>query len=562
MTILFNGNEFKYEMENVARLFHPLRHFQFAYEQAEVPEGDYLIFTRTLADDHADLRVDFREGDTCDTESSQVPQSRRFENDCEEEFARMLYRLLERQTGVHPRWGILTGIRPVHRMQYAMEQGKTEAEIRKLLQEAGKIALDGDDAVYAAAGYKPGPLNDSAALLNLLNAGYAQTLGTWDNLTATTANTVTREFERALDRAWLQVSSGAFDYKTAIKRAVDGLAQYMPGVTYPSGHHDTLEVAVRRAVLTGVNQTASRLQLARMAEFDWQWVEVSAHSGARPEHAAWQGKLYHRGGAVVYQGTRYEDFEAATGYGTGEGLCGWNCRHTFFASSPDNPPAWSPEELAALSEKVVPYGSKLYTWYEISQMQRNLERKVRAAKRKYMAETEAGVDATRAAVELKTRREDLKNFIIETHRRMDSSRTSVSGFGHSAAAKATAAHKRFEKSQNDAIIIEKIRAAGNLPKTAKIHLTPTPIDADSLGFDDKHINGESHHNVTKEEALQWVKNAKISATVWGGQYERYYSLEGASYVNIERHYIRTAYKKKQFDDNMQAIMEVIKEYEL
>ena len=329
----------------------------------------------------------------------------------------------------------------------AKYSGKTEQEIRELLQAAGKIALDGDDAVYAAAGYTPGPLNDSVALLNLLNAGYAQTMGTWDNLTATTADTVTREFEHALDRAWLQVSSGAFDYKTAIKRAVDGLAQHMPGVTYPSGHHDTLEVAVRRAVLTGVNQTASKLQLARMDEFAWDWVEVSAHSGARPEHAAWQGKLYHRGGAAVYQGKRYEDFETATGYGTGAGLCGWNCRHTFFASSPDNPPAWSMEELAALSEKTINYNGKQYTKYEISQMQRDLERKVRSAKRKYMAEAEAGVDATRAAVELKTRREDLKHFIAETHRRMDSSRTSVSGFGHSAAAKATATHKRFENKQ-------------------------------------------------------------------------------------------------------------------
>ena len=81
-----------------------------------------------------------------------------------------------------------------------------------------------------------------------------------------------------------------------------------------------------------------------------------------------------------------------------EGLCGW---HTFFASSPDNPPVWSPEELAALSEKTVNYNGEKYTKYEISQMQRSLERKVRSATRKNMAEPEAGVDAARAAVEQK-----------------------------------------------------------------------------------------------------------------------------------------------------------------
>lgn len=77
------------------------------------------------------------------------------------------------------------------------------------------------------------------------------------------------------------------------------------------------------------------------------------------------------------------------------------------------------------------------------------------AKRKYMAESEAGVDATRAAVELKSRREELKNFIAETHRRMDSSRTSVSGFGHSAAAKTNWMYKnRTLTNANGQLIIK------------------------------------------------------------------------------------------------------------
>ena len=76
------------------------------------------------------------------------------------------------------------------------------------------------------------------------------------------------------------------------------------------------------------------LQLARMEEMDCEFVEVTAHEGARPTHAVWQGRVYHRGGAVVQDGERYEDFEAATGYGTGPGLCGWNCRHNFYPFYP------------------------------------------------------------------------------------------------------------------------------------------------------------------------------------------------------------------------------------
>lgn len=80
--------------------------------------------------------------------------------------------------------------------------GKSRAEIKRLLETAGAQTLAADDAVYAAAGLDPPPVNQSPALLNLLNAGYRQTCGTWQNLTATTANTVTSAFEDRLSRAW------------------------------------------------------------------------------------------------------------------------------------------------------------------------------------------------------------------------------------------------------------------------------------------------------------------------------------------------------------------------
>ena len=339
--------------------------------------------------------------------------------------------------------------------------------IRQTLLDAGLETLASDDALYQALGFAPSAIDTNKTLNNLLNAGYRQTLGTWQNLTATTANTVTGEFERALDRAWMQVSSGAFDYKTAIKRAVDGLAEHMAGVTYPSDHKDTLEVAVRRAVLTGANQTCAKLQLARADEMGCEFVEVTAHAGARPEHALWQGKVYHRGGAVTYQGVRYVDFEAATGYGTGPGLCGWNCRHNFYPFFPGlSAPNYSQEQLDAFNAKEVTYGGKQYTRYEISQMQRALERRVRRFKRQYLAEDAAGVDATAAAAKLRAARKDLNDFVRATGGRNNSARTSVSGFGRSQASKATARAKAYEKEQERAILIERLRNAGNLPKTA------------------------------------------------------------------------------------------------
>lgn len=314
---------------------------------------------------------------------------------------------------------------------------RSRTEIRRLLTEAGTATLAADDAIHRAAGKKPVSVNESPALLNLLNAGYRQTLGSWQNLTATTAATVTGELEQRLDRAWLQVSTGAMDYNTAIRRAVDDLADGMKYVTYPTGHRDTLEVAVRRCVLTGVNQTAAKLQLARMEELGCEFVEVTAHEGARPSHAVWQGKIYHVGGAVTLDGVRYEDIATATGYGTGAGLCGWNCRHNFYPYWPGiSVPNYTKTRLAALNSKCVTYGGKQYTRYEISQMRRDWERRVRKYQRRFLAERAAGVDAGPTAAKLKAVRKALTAFVQDTGGKLDETRT------------------RLQSAQNNAILKE------------------------------------------------------------------------------------------------------------
>ena len=332
--------------------------------------------------------------------------------------------------------------------------GKSRAEIKQLLETAGAQTLAADDAVYTAAGLDPPPVEQSPALLNLLNAGYRQTCGTWQNLTATTANTVTGAFEDRLSRAWGLISTGAMDYNTAIRRAVDDLADTMPYITYPSGHTDTLEVAARRAVLTGVNQTCAKLQLARMEEMDCEFVEVTAHEGARPTHAVWQGRVYHRGGAVVQRtvsGTRILKPLPVTA----PGLCGWNCRHNFYPFYPGiSVRNYTDERLAELDARNIPYGGGLYTRYEITQMQRAMERRVRKYKRRYLAETAAGVDAGQSAAKLKAARQQLSAFLEETGERLDGARAEVPGFGQREAKQADEAASALQSVQNNATLKE------------------------------------------------------------------------------------------------------------
>jgi hypothetical protein len=88
--------------------------------------------------------------------------------------------------------------------------------------------------------------------------------------------------------------------------------------------------------LTGVNQTAAEVQLRRMDEMGTDLVETTAHHGARTtpgpgpdNHAWWQGRWFSRS----RKSSKYPDFYEQTGYGTGPGLCGWNCRHSFFPRS-------------------------------------------------------------------------------------------------------------------------------------------------------------------------------------------------------------------------------------
>ena len=356
------------------------------------------------------------------------------------------------------------------------------------------------------------------------------------------------------------MSSGAFDYQTAARRACRTLADRLPAVTYPSGHTDTLEVAARRALLTGVNQTCAKLQDARMDEMGCEFVEVTAHGGARPEHAVWQGKVYHRGGAIELDGVLYEDFETATGYGTGAGLCGWGCRHNFSPFWPGvDTPLYTQQQLDQLNARDIEYNGAMYTRYEITQMQRAKERAVRRYKKRFLTEQTAGLDTGETSVRLKAARQDLKQFVADTDGHDPADRVMVPGFGRSEAAKATAAAKALEKAQERAILVEKIRTAGNLPKAAKLHLEPTQIDIDALTFDYAHINKERAHHISAEQAKGFIKNASISVTVWNGRFERYYGKDGASYVNLETQRIRTSFSAQEFDGHTQAIIKELEQ---
>lgn len=308
----------------------------------------------------------------------------------------------------------------------AARMGETEKHVQQLMDEAGMKTLAFDDAVYEAAGLTPPPLAASPALQAVLADGLRSTMGLFKNLTRTTANTATGQFERALDRAWLQIQSGAFTHQQAATMAIKDLCEQgvgaktsTPTVQYPSGQIDKLDVAVRRALLTGVNQAALRLQEARMDEMGCDLVEVSAHAGARvgdlgenpSNHAWWQGKVYSRSGSSLV----YPSFVECTGYGTGEGLGGWNCRHSFFPYYEGiSRPTYTAAELEELNAPKYEYNGRKLTEYEATQRQRALERQLRRWKREKAAMAAANRDPGEAAARLAKTRKRYADFLEQT----------------------------------------------------------------------------------------------------------------------------------------------------
>lgn len=110
-------------------------------------------------------------------------------------------------------------------------------------------------------------------------------------------------------------------------------------------------------------------------------------------------------------------------------------------------------------------------------------------------------------------------------------------------------------------MMAELKKAGGLPKAAKVNLPPNAVSVDDLSFDEAHIHKERSHNATGAQTEVWIRSARVSVTVWGGQYKRYFSNDGAAYVDVPNKRIRTAYSKSQYDDKVKAMMEVLDEYE-
>ena len=302
-------------------------------------------------------------------------------------------------------------------------------EVNKIFYEAGEKSLKFDNKIYKEAGLQPLPLQQSESIKQVMNAAIVRTAGNLQNLCMTTANTAQTQFYNAINMAYMEVSTGVKSYTQAIIDTISNISSQGAVIEYPSGVKRSLESAVRTNIVTAINQNCGKLQELRADEMGWDLMELTAHSGARPEHAGWQGKIVSRSGQKGYLSLN------DIGYGEVTGFKGVNCRHDWYPYYKGSTRTYTQKELNKWKNEKVEYNGKKITKYEATQKQRYFERQIRQNKKELKAQqviltsNDENIDIKQVQDEIrnikaseKANREALDDFLKQTGLRKDNSR--------------------------------------------------------------------------------------------------------------------------------------------
>lgn len=274
----------------------------------------------------------------------------------------------------------------------------SKAEIKHLFKDILRKGYEWDDSIYKTKGKARIPLEENEGLQRLLSAVSEQTSGELKNISQSLGFAVKQPdgklkftqaadfYQQSLDNAIMGIASGAFDYNTVIKKVISDMTNSgLRTVDYATGWSNRADVAARRSVMTGLSQLTAKMNEDNAKELGTDYFEVTWHSGARPSHQEWQGKVYSR-----------KELETICGLGTVTGLCGANCYHDYYPFILGiSERSYTDEELAQMNaeeNKPVKYGDKEYTKYEALQRQRKLETAMRAQRQKIHLLEEAGAD--------------------------------------------------------------------------------------------------------------------------------------------------------------------------
>lgn len=276
--------------------------------------------------------------------------------------------------------------------------GISKADVDRLYKDIIQKGYSHDEELYRQEGKTQIPFEENQSLQQLISATSEQTSGEINNISRSLGFAVRQPdgslkfteiaeyYQNTLDNAITGIASGVFDYNTVIKRVISEMTNSgLRTVDYSTGWSNRVDVAARRAVMTGLSQLTARVNEDNAAQLGTEYFEVTWHSGARPSHQVWQGRVYSRA-----------ELETVCGLGTVTGLCGANCYHDYYPFVPGiSERTYTDQQLDELNaeeNKKVKYNGKEYTKYEALQRQRRLETTMRAQRQKIKLLEEAGAD--------------------------------------------------------------------------------------------------------------------------------------------------------------------------
>ena len=286
-------------------------------------------------------------------------------------------------------------------------------QVTDTFTEALKTSIRNDNHIFKKATGRMVSSPNAQAMLSTIQKCHSDL----SRLTLTTAATSQEQFVLEANRVYMNVQSGAFDYDTAMKSATDELSKKgITTVQYENGHlvRRSIESAVRMNILTSINQTAANQTLNNAEELGVDKFEVTAHVGARPDHEAWQGKIY----------TRKELYSVCE-LGTAGGLCGINCRHSFYPYFEGMESHYTEEDLDEMANEKVTYNDGKLSRYEGEQKLREIERNIRHYKRRALTQEAAGTDNTQARRKIGEWQAMARDFTKQTGIARDSAREYV-----------------------------------------------------------------------------------------------------------------------------------------
>lgn len=308
----------------------------------------------------------------------------------------------------------------------------SSSKIRKIFETAGIKSIEYDDKIYKIAGLETIPLRQDISMWQLLESTALNTNNNLSNLVNTTANTSQTTFYNAMNKAYMEVSTGVKSYTQSIIDTIKEVSKQGANIEYPSGRKLSIESAVRMNIVTGVNQMCGKLQLIRADELGWDLMELTAHSGARPTHIEWQGKIVSRSGKEGYLSL------SDIGYGEATGFKGVNCRHDWRPYYEGSTRTYTDKELDEMANETVTYDGQKLSKYDAQQTQRKLERQIRQDKKDIaglqgsLTSNNSDIDISKIQQELEQTKLNMKlhntafnQFLDETGFRKDYSRLQV-----------------------------------------------------------------------------------------------------------------------------------------